>query len=114
MARAGMDLKGVVSFHGALQTQTPAKKGDVKAKILVLHGAADPMVTTEHVVNFTKEMDDAGVNWQLNAYSDAVHAFTNPNADKHNIPGVAYNEQADRRSWQAMQMFWDEVFGAVK
>jgi dienelactone hydrolase len=114
MARAGMDLKGVVSFHGSLGTMSPAKKGDVKAKVLVLHGAADPMVPVDQVVNFQKEMDEAGADWTVVAYSKAVHAFTNPDADKFNIPGVAYNENADRRSWKAMQMFWDEVFGAAK
>lgn len=114
MARAGMDLKGVVSFHGSLDTDKPAKKGDVRAKILVCHGAADPMVTSEHVMNFEKEMDAAGVDWQMNVYARAIHAFTNPDADKFKIPGIGYNAEADRRSWKAMQSFWDEVFGPAK
>lgn len=114
MARSGMDLKGVVSFHGALGTSSPAKKDAVKAKILVCHGAADPMVTPMHVMDFEKEMDAAGADWQVNVYAKAVHAFTNPDVDKFKIPGVAYNAEADRRSWKAMQAFWDEVFGPAK
>ncbi|CAN5336224.1 dienelactone hydrolase family protein [soil metagenome] len=114
MARAGMDLKGVVSFHGSLATDSPAKKGQIKAKLLICHGAADPMVPAEQVQNFEKEMTDAGVDWQLNAYSHAVHAFSNPDADKFGIEGVGYNAEADRRSWKAMQAFFDEVFGAAR
>jgi dienelactone hydrolase len=114
MARAGMDLKGVVSFHGSLDTDSPAKKGNVKSKVLVCHGAADPMVKAENVQKFEKEMDEAGVDWQVNVYAHAVHAFTNPDADKFKIPGIGYNAEADRRSWKAMQMFWDEVFGGAK
>ena len=114
MACSGMDLKGVVSFHGALGMIAAPSKGSVKAKVLVCHGAADPMVTSDHVMKFEKEMDAAGVDWQLNAYSGAVHAFSNPNADSFKIPGVSYNAEADRRSWKAMQNFWDEVFGAAK
>ena len=114
MARAGMDLKGVVSFHGSLETNSPAKKDTLKAKVLVCHGAADPMVTTEHVQKFEKEMDAAGADWQVNVYAHAVHAFTNPDADKFKIPGVGYNAEADRRSWKAMQMFFDEIFGGAK
>lgn len=114
MARAGMDLKGVVSFHGSLGTESPAKKGAVKAKVLVCHGAADPMVKAEQVQKFEKEMDDAGVDWEVNVYAHAVHAFTNPDADKFKIPGIGYNAEADRRSWKAMQIFWDEVFGGAK
>jgi dienelactone hydrolase len=114
MACSGMDLKGVVSFHGALGMIAPPKKGDVKAKVLVCHGAADPMVTPDHVAKFEKEMDAAGVDWQLKAYSNAVHAFTNSEVDKYGLDGARYNAEADRRSWKAMQNFWDEVFRPAK
>ena len=110
LARAGVPLAGVVSFHGALKTEGPAKPGAVKAKVLALHGAADPMVPPEEVMGFGKEMDDAGVDWQLVAYGHAVHAFTNPDAGKYNIPGVAHNEHADKRSWEAMKAFFAEIF----
>jgi dienelactone hydrolase len=111
MARSGADLAGVVSFHGDLSTQSPAKQGMVKARILACHGADDPFVKPEAVMAFWQEMKAANANFQINIYSGAVHAFTNPNADKHNIEGIKYNEQADRRSWEAMKAFFDEIFG---
>jgi dienelactone hydrolase len=112
MARAGFPLAGVVSFHGALKAAQPAQAGLVKAKVLVLHGAADPMVSPEEVLAFCKEMNEAKADWYLTAYAGAVHAFTNPDADKFNIPGVSYNANADRRSWEAMKDFFAEIFGA--
>ena len=110
LARDGSDLLGVVSFHGALSTQAPAKAGDVKAKILVCHGNDDPMVKPEEVAAFVNEMKEADTDYTLIAYGGAVHAFTNPNADSHNIPGVKYNEKADKRSWEAMKAFFGELF----
>ena len=110
MARAGMPLVGVVSFHGALQTKNPAQAGKFKAKVLALHGADDPMVPVEEVLAFTEEMRNAKADWELVAYGNSVHGFTNPEADKRGIPGLAYNENADRRSWEAMKDFFEEVF----
>lgn len=111
MARGGMDVRGVVSFHGALDTVAPAQPGAVKAKVLACHGADDPMVTPEHVVAFEDEMRKAGADWQVIAYGGTVHSFTNPDAGKTvTIPGVAYNERTDKRSWQAMRNFFDEAF----
>lgn len=109
MARDGAPLKGVVSFHGALETQSPAEPGKVQAKVLVCHGADDPFVPVEHVTAFEEEMTKAGVDWQVISYGGTVHSFTNPEADG-SIEGICYNKQADERSWQAMQAFFDEVF----
>lgn len=109
-ARHGAPLAGVVSFHGALETQNPAASGAVKAHILICHGADDPMVTPDHLIAFAQEMGNANVDYQINVYSDAVHAFTNPKADSFKIPGIAYNEKADKRSWEAMKDFFAEVF----
>jgi dienelactone hydrolase len=78
--------------------------------VLALHGADDPMVPVDEVLAFTEEMRKAKVDWTLVAYSNSVHGFTNPEADKRNIPGLAYNEAADRRSWEAMKDFFAEVF----
>jgi dienelactone hydrolase len=111
MARNGMDLAGVVGFHASLATQRPAQKGHVKAQVLVCHGADDTFESAEDVANFQKEMTTAGVTWQMNIYSGAVHAFTNANADKFGIKGVAYNKIADERSWEALQTFLKDVFG---
>jgi dienelactone hydrolase len=108
MARRGVDLAGVVSFHGTLATQTPAKAGSVKAKLLVLNGAADPFVKPEQVGAFKKEMQDAGVTFTFIDYPGVVHAFTNPaateNGKKFNLP-LAYDADADTKSWAEMQRF---------
>jgi dienelactone hydrolase len=110
LARSGAPLKGVVTFHGSLTTPTPADAKNIKAKILVLHGADDPYVKQEDVKAFMDEMRNAGVDWQLVQYSGAVHSFTDKRAGNDNSKGAAYNEAADRRSWRAMRDFFDEVF----
>lgn len=114
MARAGEDLKGVASFHGPLATDTLAQKGKVKAKIAVFTGADDPMVPAAQVEAFKKEMDDAGVSYQLTSYPGAKHSFTNPDADelgsKFNLP-LAYNAEADQDSWKQLDAFLVSLFG---
>ena len=87
-----------------------AKAGGVKAKVLVLHGAEDPHVPTEQVLAFGKEMTGAGVDWQFMAYSDSVHSFTQKMAGNDKSKGSAYNEKADKRSWEAMKVFFAEIF----
>lgn len=110
LARDGAPLRGVVSFHGGLQTQRPAVAGQVKAKILVCHGADDPLIPTAQVNAFTEEMTKARADWELISYGNTVHSFTNPQADGSMMPGIRYNPQSDARSWQAMRNFFDEVF----
>jgi dienelactone hydrolase len=114
MAREGVDLKGVVSFHGMLDTTRPALAGVVKAKVLVGHGAEDPFVSSEQVENFKKEMDAAKVDYQFISYPGAQHSFTNPDADKYGeefkLP-LKYNADADRASWADMQSFLKKIFG---
>ena len=110
IARSGADIKGLVSFHGNLDTPNPQDARNIKAKILVQHGADDPNVTSDKVLAFEKEMDDAGVDWYLTAYGHAVHGFTNPGNGDDPSRGVAYNAEADHRSWQAMQDFFNEIF----
>ncbi len=109
LARAGADLSGVVSFHGGLESPTPADAKAIKAKLLVLHGADDPFVPPAEVLAFEQEMRSGGVDWTLVKYSGAVHAFTQEGAGRDNSKGAAYNATADRRSWQAMRDFFDEV-----
>lgn len=113
MARAGVDLGGVVSFHGSLSTANPAKAGVVKAKVLVLNGADDPFVKAEDIARFKQEMDAAGISYRLVNYPGAKHAFTNPDADgygkRFGLP-LAYNAEADKESWKAMQEFFDGLF----
>jgi len=110
LARSGAPLAGVVSFHGNLDTPDPSDAKNIKGKVLVMHGADDPNVPQDQVLAFQKEMRDAGVDWQFIAYGGAVHAFTNPAAGNDNSRGAAYNEKADRRSWQAMKDFFEEIF----
>jgi dienelactone hydrolase len=113
MARRGVDLAGVVSFHGNLASKSPTKRGVVKARILVLNGADDRFVSSDSIAAFEQEMQQAGVNYQLVSYPGAKHGFTNPDADRlgkaSNMP-LAYNAEADRLSWLAMQQFLSEVF----
>jgi len=113
MARQGEDLKGVVSFHGGLGGLPPAKKGAIKAHVLVCHGAADEFMNQQVVDAFKKEMDDAGASYIFKAYEGAKHSFTNPAADslgkKFNLP-LAYNAAADAASWDEMKSFFGEIF----
>ncbi len=111
LARGGADLKGVVSFHGGLQTGAPAQKGAVTPKVLVCTGADDPMIPPAQVMEFEDEMRAAAADWQVIAYGGTVHSFTNPDAGKTvKMDGLAYNAQTDRRSWAAMRAFFDEIF----
>lgn len=109
LARSGADANGVVSFHGGLGTSQPAGEG-MKAEILALHGADDPHVPVEEVTAFAKEMREGKADWQLIAYGNAVHSFTDWNAGNDNSKGSAYNEKADKRSWEAMKLFFAELF----
>ncbi len=110
LARDGAPLRGIVSFHGGLQTQRPAEPGKVKAKILVQTGADDPMVPVAQVNALAEEMTKAGADWQIITYGGTKHSFTNPEADKINNPGIAYNKSADVRSWKALASFFEEIF----
>lgn len=110
LARCGADIVGTVAFHAPLDTPNPMDAGNIKGKVLVLHGADDPNVPAAARTAFEKEMRDAGVNWQMNIYGGAVHSFTNPAAGNDPGKGAAYNEQADQRSWEAMKSFFQEIF----
>jgi len=113
LARDGAPLKGIVSFHGGLQTQRPAAAGQIKAKILVCTGADDPFVPVAQVNALADEMTKAGADWQIIIYGGTVHSFTNPEADKVGMPGIAYNKLSDERSWKAMTSFFEEIFAAA-
>jgi dienelactone hydrolase len=113
LARAGEDLKGVVTFHGALDTKQPATEGQIKPKILILHGDADPLVPPEQVQAFEQEMKAAKADYKIVRYPDAKHAFTNPDADKVGMAAIGYNAAADKHSWADMQAFFKAIFGAA-
>lgn len=111
LAYSGAKLSGIVSFHGSLTVPKEGEGPNIKSKILVLHGADDPMVPPEKVQAFEDSMRAAKTDWQLVAYGNAVHAFTQPDADKRNIPGVKFNAAAAKRSWEHMSWFFKEAFG---
>lgn len=109
LARSGANIKGVVSFHGGLDTPTPDDARNIRTQVLALHGADDPFVPAEQVKAFEDEMRAGNVDWQLVKYSKAVHSFTNPDAGNDNSKGAAYNAEADRRSWEEMKSFFKDI-----
>ena len=113
MARRGVDLKGVVSFHGVLASGQQAEPGQVKARVLVFNGAEDPFTKPEQIAAFKAEMEAAGVDYQFVNLPGAKHSFTNPQADsfgqKFHLP-LEYNAQADERSWRGMREFFTLIF----
>ncbi len=111
MARDGLPLLGIVSFHGGLDSRplTPGKT--LQAKVLALCGADDPFEKPEDMAAFEQQLRENNVDYQIVAYGHAVHAFTDPGVDALGLPGAKYNAAADRRSWQAMRDFLTEIFG---
>ena len=113
MARIGMPLKAVVSFHGSLGAFYEAEPGSIKPRILICHGGADQMVSMDDVENFRQEMDKAGADYEIIVYDDALHGFTNPQAtergQKYGLP-LAHDADADAASWQAMRDLFDRSF----
>lgn len=112
MARQGADLRGVVSFHGSLATDTPAQPGAVKAKVLIFTGGADAMVPPEQGGAFVTEMENAGANLRFVSFPGVKHSFTNPDADRYarefKLP-LAYDAKADKSSWEETGRFLKEV-----
>ena len=109
LARSGATLNGVVSFHGGLDSPTPADGKNIQCKVLACHGGDDPFVPAKDLAAFEDEMRAANVDWRLIKYGGAVHSFTQPMADG-SLPGAKYNERADRRSWLDMKNFFAEIF----
>ena len=107
LARSGADVAGIVSFHGGLSSPRPDDAGNIRGKVLVCHGALDPLVPPAQLAAFEAQMSKTDVDWQVCVYGGALHAFTNPGAD---IEGMAYHAAADRRSWQTMLALFDEIF----
>ncbi len=110
MARSNFDVLGVVSFHGGLEKGDAESSPTIKPKVVVLHGSADPHVSDASVAALRDDLNAAEADWYMVAYGHAVHAFTNPAAGNDPSKGVAYNATADKRSWDAMRHFFDELF----
>jgi dienelactone hydrolase len=110
LAYSGADLAGVVSFHGSLTLPRPGDLKDIKARILVLHGADDPLVPVADIAAFQEAMRQARADWQMIFFGGAVHSFTNPAAGDNPAKGAAYDSRAARRSWRYMQEFFREIW----
>ena len=110
LARSGADIAAAVSFHGLFDPPgLPAEK--IKAKVVAFHGWDDPMVPPEKVVALGQELTDAGADWQIHAYGNVAHGFTNPHASDLQIDGVSYNALAAERSWTSFINLLEELFG---
>jgi len=109
LARSGAEVRGIVSFHGGLDSPTPADGKNIKCPVLICHGADDPFEKPADLAAFEDEMRQAGVDWRLIKYGGAVHSFTQPHVGEA-IPGAQYNARADRRSWSDMKSFFGEIF----
>lgn len=110
MARAGVDLDAVASFHGSLAPLDPEAQRNIKARVLVLHGAADTLIKPEQIVAFKKEMELAGAKWKFVSYEGAKHSFTNPDADKTGMEMLGYHPEAAKESWAELLAMLKEVF----
>ena len=109
LARTGADLAGVASFHGLFNAPGNTGGNRISAKVLVMHGWDDPMATPDQVLSLADELNEMGADWQIHGYGNTMHAFTNPAANDPEF-GTVYNAQADRRSWQSLQLFLAEIF----
>jgi dienelactone hydrolase len=109
-ARAGLPVKGIVSFHGGLGKDTLRASNTINTKVLVLHGADDPFISKNEIELFQKEMRTSNADWQMIYYANSVHAFTQTEAGNDNSKGAAYNKKADERSWEHLKLFLKETF----
>ncbi|MGI8611816.1 MAG: dienelactone hydrolase family protein [Sphingomicrobium sp.] len=109
LARSGAEIAGVASFHGLLEPPG-LEPQPISAKVLVFHGWDDPMAPPEAVVALGHELTEAGADWQIHAFGNVAHGFTNPGATGA-VPGVVYNELAAERSWTSLISFLEELFG---
>ena len=110
MAYAGMDIKGVASFHGSLPAATEEQQKNIKASVLVAHGDADKFVPPERIDAFKQALNQAGADWEIVIYGGARHSFTVPDAERKGIENLKYDPKADRRSWAKLMSFLDELF----
>jgi dienelactone hydrolase len=110
IARSGADITAAVSFHGLFDAPGTGP-GKIKAKVLAFHGWDDPMVPPEAVTALAKELTEGGCNWQIHAYGNVAHGFTNPRAHEIGIEGVRHDALAAERSWTSFVDFLEELFG---
>ena len=113
LARSGADVGCVVGFHSGLGTIAPQDATNIKCKVLVCIGAADPIIPTAQRDAFIKEMTEGGANWQMQLYGGVGHSFTNKEVDARNLAGFKYDKATDERSWRSMRNLFDEVLGRL-
>jgi dienelactone hydrolase len=120
LLKSGAPVKSVASFHGVLgsvlgdmQARVEPLSKDIKGSILLLHGNDDPLVSQEDIRSLQKELSQAGIDWEMNIYGHAAHAFTNPGAQDP-VHGMVFEPKANKRSWLAMRNFFDEIFNKKK
>ena len=112
LARGGTDLSAVVGFHSGLATSRPEDAANITATVLVCIGTEDPLIPADQRSAFEQEMRDGNVaDWRMTLYGGAGHSFTNPKASEFGMPGIAYEERADARSWREMLDLFDELWG---
>ena len=111
LARDGADIKATVGFHSGLGTARPGDAKNITGSVLTLIGTEDPIIPPEQRADFEKEMREGNVDWRMVLYGGAQHSFTNPAASSFGMPGIAYDEITDKRSWRAMLDLFDEKFG---
>ena len=111
LAYSGAPLKAVATFHAALPTPTTEEAKNIKARMLVCHGADDAFIPEKAIADFKAALDTAGAKYQFESYPGAVHSFTVPDADKRGLKGMGYNEAADKKSWEQMEALFKETLG---
>jgi dienelactone hydrolase len=111
LARSGAPLAAIATFHAGLIAELPEDAGRIRAKVLINHGADDPLVQKEVIDGVMTELRRDKVDWQVIFYGNAVHSFTNPEADARQLPALKYDKKADERSWSVMRHLFEEAFG---
>lgn len=110
LAYSGLDINGIVSFHGSLPIADESAFGKIKTRMLIAHGNTDPFIPREVVTKFQDTLDKANADWNMITYGNVLHSFTNPKSDTRGMAALKYDKQADEHSWQAMQHFFEQIF----
>ena len=111
LARSGADVKAIVGFHPGLSSTRPEDNKNIRGRVLMCVGSDDLIVPVDQRTGFETEMRAAGIDWQMHTYGGVMHSFTHPGASQAGLPGIAYDETADKRSWRSMLDLFAEVFG---
>ena len=110
LARSGAPVQAIVTFHAGLNAGLPDDAQRLRARVLICHGAEDPLVKQEQIEAVQKELRASGCDWEFTLFGNALHGFTNPKVSDYKMPGLGYNESADKRSWQLMTAWFSQAF----